>query len=121
MKSEIYEINRIGIIDDYYEIYIETDDIGDRPHFHIRDIPTKGKNFHTCIRLDKKSYFHHTRKTNIMNTPLRKKLMEFLLQQYRTLDMTNWNRIVSSWNDNNPDASIDEHISMPNYKTLSLY
>lgn len=110
---------RIGkICDDHYEIYIRTDDAGNIPHMHIWDFSTRGQKFHTCIRLDKAEYFHHTGKEDVLNNKMKKDLMKFLNTFNNKWNMTNWQRLLMEWNDNNSSVEVDENSQLPNYINL---
>lgn len=111
------EMARIGYLDSY-EIYVRTDDPGKIPHMHIWDRSTKGQKFHTCIRLDKAEYFHHTGKEDKLNSTERKKLVEFLSENNADFDMTNWKYLLIQWNQNNSDVVIDKDSKMPDYRKL---
>lgn len=114
----ILEMARVGFINEY-EVYIHTDDPGNIPHFHIWDVNTKGKKFHTCIRIDEPKYFHHTGKEDVLNSGDRKDLVMFLNQQPKNKRFkTNWEYLLSMWNDNNSSVEIDEDIPMPDYTKL---
>lgn len=112
------EMARVGITDDDYEIYINTNDGGKIPHFHYR----KAKNwneFHTCIMIEKADYFHHGSKQDILNSKQKKELVEFLANKPKSKRyQTNWELLVEMWNLNNSDVEIDEDIIIPDYQQL---
>lgn len=93
IKKEQYmlEMARVGFTDDDYEIYIHTDDPGKIPHFHYWDAKTKGDKFHTCVRIDKPEYFHHTGKENILNSKQKKELVDFLQKSCKD------KRFINNW------------------------
>ena len=111
------EMARVGFTPDGYEIYVRTDDSGNIPHFHYWDRGTKGDIFHTCIRLDSPSYFHHTGKEDKLNSKQKKELVDFLESSYRT-GISMWEHILMLWNDNNSSVVINEDTKMPNYMLL---
>lgn len=116
-KKNLTEMARIGFTDDGFEVYINTDDGGNIPHFHYRTKNTW--EFHTCIRLDIAEYFHHDGKEDILNSKQRKQLVKFLKAEPRNKRYkTNWERVLADWNDNNSDIEIDENLDMPNYLDL---
>lgn len=118
-ENILLEIARVEFMNGKYEIYIYTDDLSDIPHFHIWDKETKGQNFHTCIKIITPEYFYHTGKENILNNKMKKELIEFLqLPSKNKRYSTNWEYLVSMWNDNNSSINIPEDISMPNYMKL---
>lgn len=119
LTDDIYCLNemaRIGYIDNL-EIYIRTDDAGMIPHFHICDTATEGRDFHTCVRLDKPEYFHHTSKTDVLNSKQRKELVKFL-QLKNKRGISNWETVIDLWNMNNSNLSIEEDTPMPNYLNM---
>ena len=118
MSVQLWEMSRIGFMDEY-EIYVHTDDPGNIPHFHIWDRTTRGKEFHTCIRIDKAEYFHHTGKEDILNSKDRKDLVKFLQSNPKNKRFnTNWEVVIDMWNFNNSDKEIDEDQPMPDYTQL---
>lgn len=118
LEKPLFEMARVGFFDEY-EIYIHTDDPGKIPHFHLWDAGTKGNKFHTCIRIDKSEYFHHTGKEDVLNTNDKKDLCKFLSDKPKNKRYeTYWEYLVSMWNDNNSDVEIPEDQSMPDYTKL---
>ena len=118
MLKPLWEMARVGFFDEY-EIYIHTDDPGNIPHFHIWDAETRGNKYHTCIRIDKPKYFHHTGKEDILNSRDKRDLIEFLNSKPRNKRYdTNWEYLVSMWNDNNSKINVAEDIEMPDYTKL---
>lgn len=89
-------MSRVGFTDDMYEVYVNTDDGGNIPHFHYR-LKNNWNKFHTCIRLDKPEYFHHTGKEGVLSSNQLKKLIKFLHEpvasnKYSSM-FTNWELI----------------------------
>lgn len=118
-KHELIEMARIGFTDDGFEVYVNTDDGGNIPHFHYR----KGKypNFtnHTCISILTAEYFHHDGKEAVLNNKQRKDLVKFLKDNNKSKGFdTNWDRLIADWNANNSDMDVDENQPMPNYLNL---
>ena len=70
VNNNLTEMARIGFTDDMYEIYINTDDPGNIPHFHYRKA-NKWSEFHTCIKIASAEYFHHTGKEDVLNSKQR--------------------------------------------------
>lgn len=114
------EMATVGKTNDSYDVVIYTNDSGKIPHFHYFDDATRGKEFHTCIRLDKPEYFHHGNKNGILNSKQKKELISFLKSPHkRYKDETNWQHLVYLWNDeNNSDVAVDEDLLMPDYLKL---
>lgn len=111
------DMAKIGYLGSY-EIYIRTDDPGNIPHMHIWDRSTIGKKFHTCIRLDKAEYFHHTGKECTLDSKQIEELVNFLNQRHKILKVTNWEYLLIQWTKNNSDVYIDEDSEMPDYRKL---
>ena len=118
-NQEIFlEMARVGFFNEL-EVYVRTDDPGNIPHFHIWDKTTKGDVFHTCIRIDKAEYFHHTGKEDLLNSREKRDLVKFLQSKSKNKRFeTNWEYLVSMWNDNNSNILIDEDSRMPDYTEL---
>lgn len=113
---------KIGDVDKY-TIYVNSDDSGNIPHFHMVDSNSRGTNkkgFHTCIEIKDAKYFHHNGKEDVLDTKLRKQLQVFLQKPFRNnkFKMTNWEFIKEAWNDNNSNMNVPEDCKMPNYLEL---
>ena len=119
LESMLLEMARVGFIADEYEVYIHTDDPGNIPHFHIWDAETRGQKFHTCICIESPEYFHHTGKEDYLNSSMRKELVRFLKSKSKNKRFSsNWEYLVSMWNDNNSKINVPEDITMPDYTKL---
>lgn len=113
------EMARIGFIDNL-EVLIWTDDPGNIPHFHIRDISTKGEKFHCCVRIDRPEYFKHTGKEDSLNSKQKKNLINFLNSTSKLggIEIKNWDKVVMYWNDNNSNLILPDDLEMPDYNLL---
>lgn len=122
LNEEITEMARVGFLNgSKYEIYVNTNDMGKIPHFHLRDSATRGKEFHTCIEITKNKYFKHGNKTDMLNSSMRKDLALFMASKrklYGGIEITNWQLVVFLWNSNNSDVQIPENTPMPNYTQI---
>ena len=128
-NGQLFEMARIGYIpyvqgakDGEYEIYVNSDDEGKIPHFHIRNTNDWSK-FHTCIEFRRPKYFHHGNKQDVLNTKMKKELMRFFraktnIGRVRVIDLTNWDLACIDWNKNNSDVMLPDDMKMPNYKLL---
>lgn len=119
-EDMLLEMARVGFIGDEYEVFIHTNDPGHIPHFHMWDKATRGQNFHTCIRIDKPEYFHHTGKEDKLNSNTKKALINFLKSsplKFGYFD-TNWNIVIYMWNMNNSEVEIPKDMPMPDYRLL---
>lgn len=119
LQEPLLEMARIGFTNDSYEVYVNTDDPGDIPHFHYRKKGTwEG---HTYIRLDKPEYFQHGDKQATLNSKQKKELVNFLKSKplkAKRFD-TNWEYLINEWNANNSNIEIAEDTKMPDYNKLS--
>lgn len=117
-EEDLMEMARIGFTNDGYEVYVNTDDPGNIPHFHYRK---KGSwEGHTCIRLDKSEYFKHGNKQATLNTRQKKELNSFLSEKPLDTDNynTNWEFLLNMWNVNNSNIKIDKTQIQPDYRNL---
>lgn len=122
---DIEGIDRIGFTDDGYEVLIVTDDymLSEVPHFHYRK-KEKGKKmeFHTCIRLDKAEYYHHTGNEDILSDTQKENLINFLSSKRKSkkYNWTYWEHLIMSWNhQNNYNMVVDENLIIPDYTKLT--
>lgn len=120
-KTTIFGIARVGYVDDVYEVYVNTNDEGNIPHFHFTDAKEWDK-FHTCICIDKAAYFHHTGKEDVLNSSLRKSLQKFMtspvkLKKLKDKFTSNWELVCSMWDLNNSSMELDD-IKQPDYREL---
>lgn len=110
----------VNTIDEYY-VVINTGDYELCPHFHFMDIRTKGKEFDSCIKIEKPEYFKHSLSRNDkLNAMQRKKLNDFLKQPFRVKEygVSNWEFIRNTWNDNNSQINMKKDQEMPDYREL---
>lgn len=115
---ELEEMTRVGYLNPKLEIYVNTNDEGNVPHFHIHDISTKGNEFHTCVQIEKKNmYFHHTGKENILNSKERKQLNDFLKTNDKYGEL-NWKVLIKELNRNNSNIEIDINTPQPDYTII---
>lgn len=122
MPQVVNEMARIGFIKDKLEleVYVNTDDGGELPHFHVRDKATRGGQFHCCIRFDTPMYFPHEGKRSTMNAKQRKALVELLKSVDRDSGKTLWWESLHEWNRNNSDVTVDLSTPMPDYQHLRM-
>lgn len=117
-NNNLTEMARIGFTDDMYEIYVNTDDPGNIPHFHYRKANQWDK-FHTCIMISSAEYFHHTGKEDVLNTKQRKELQKFLEKPSEDFtNMSNFQTVIAMWNSNNSNHKLPMDTPMPNYLEL---
>ena len=115
---------RVGVITPKnYLVYVNTDDSGNIPHFHVVDNNTTGDEFHTCIMIEESRYFTHNSKVDKLTRGKdRKNLDKFLRQKFSNskFNGTNWEYIVMIWNMNNSNVVIED-IKQPDYSTIEDY
>lgn len=121
----LLEMARIGFIPvnskKSIEVYVNTDDSGKIPHFHVRKYG-KNHNFdwETCIRYDKAEYFMHGKYEGKLPKGINKELDKML----RTVDnrdrnkRTYWQKAIDDWNDNNSDIELPLNLEQPDYTKL---
>ena len=118
------EMARIGLFFmDKFEVYVRTNDLGNEPHFHVRDASTQGEEFHTCVKIKEAMYFHHDGKEDVLGTHERKALDDYLraapTKKYKRISFpTNWDKVVYEWNENNSTMQVDEDLAQPDYTTI---
>jgi hypothetical protein len=117
------EMAKIGSIDTQvgktgnYEIWIYTNDPGNKPHFHIVNEQT---GFSSCILICQPEYFEHEGKEDKLNHVLKKSLTYFLKSNNKKRKITNWEFLCMSWDSNNSTMELPEEIydNMPDYMKL---
>ena len=113
----LLEMAKVGEMDDRLVIYIRSNDSGNIPHFHIVDKTTLGDKFHTCVKIDKPEYFHHTGKEDTLNSRQKKNLVEFFKKSDKWGD-NYWKIVLQEWNRNNSHVEVDPKLQTPNYLEL---
>lgn len=119
--ADITGMARAGFTKDNYEVYVNTDDGGNIPHFHYR-LKSDWNKFHTCIRLDSPEYFHHTGKEDVLNSSQKKNLQKFLsspviLSRYKGKFENNFELLCFLWDINNSNVQSGDW-DLPDYTTL---
>ena len=119
--SSLMEYARVGFIDNKLEVYVMTDDPGHVPHFHLRDVKTKGQEFDTCIEIMRSKYFIHGHHNDTLNAKGKKALAEFMEakcpnEKYEN----NYELTVDMWNMNNSSMNVPyvKGQEIPNYRLL---
>lgn len=120
-NQEILGMARVGFVDKL-EVYVNTDDGGNIPHFHIRD-KVDWKKFHSCVKILSAEYFEHEGKEDTLSSKQRKELQTFMLSKvdnpkYLNLFENTWKYICFLWDMNNSAIQIPEDAEMPNYREL---
>lgn len=119
--TDITGMARAGFTKDNYEVYVNTEDGGNIPHFHYR-LKSDWNKFHTCIRLDSPEYFHHNGKEDVLNSSQKKNLQKFLssqvtLSRYKGKFENNFELLCFLWDINNSNVQSDDW-ALPDYTTL---
>jgi hypothetical protein len=117
-EQKIEEMALIGSLERGYEVVVWTNDGGNVPHFHVRDIGTHGKDFESCAEIRTNHYFLH--KPNHVEMPrnVRKMLYEFLCKPAEDgVFKTNYAYVVYEWNRNNSNMKIpfSQDAEVPDY------
>ena len=116
------EMAKIGSIDTQvgktgnYEIWIYTNDAGNKPHFHIVN---EQNGFSSCIEICNPLYFKHEGKMDELNHKLKKSLIYFLKSK-RKRGGTYWEFLCDCWEANNSSMELPDDIydNMPDYMFL---
>lgn len=114
----LFEMAQIGDLDNKLIIYVRSNEGGNIPHFHIVDKQTLGSKFHTCVKIENATYFHHTGKEDVLNSKQRKRLVEFLSKDFDE-DTTNWEYLIMTWNANNSSTKLSKRMQIPDYTNLN--
>jgi hypothetical protein len=119
--QDIYGMSRIGYSGNL-EVYVNTDDGGNIPHFHVRDKDDWGK-FHCCIKILSPEYFAHEGKEDKLNSKQRKDLYKFMNskisnKKYADRFDNNWQLVCFLWDINNSSVEVPEDAEMPDYRFL---
>lgn len=114
---QLLEMAKVGPLNDELVIYIWTNDDGSIPHFHIVDKSTMGNEFHTCVKIEKAEYFHHTGKEDVLNSKQKKRLMEFFSKSDKWGD-NYWDIVLQEWNRNSSKVEVDRNLKTPDYTKL---
>lgn len=106
------------------EVYVNTDDGGQIPHFHVRKYGSGHKfEWETCIRYDKADYFLHGKYTDKLPTKKIAKQLDQALRQVNKKSRnqnTYWEKCIDEWNDNNSSVELDLDLVQPDYTKLSV-
>lgn len=115
--QDLEEMSRLGYVGEY-EVYVNTNDSGKIPHFHLRKADDWNE-FHTCICILEPKYFHHGNKQDVLNSKQRKELQAFMESKPKYAhEENNWYRLVVLWNENNSDVEIPDSVVQPDYRNL---
>lgn len=102
------EMARVGITDRNYEVYVNTDDRRQLPHFHYRKADDY-EAFHTCIQITEPEYFSHGGQQYLLHSEQISDLIKFLNSSPNrgTRYSSNWQLLIDMWNSNNDICFFD--------------
>lgn len=82
---KIYDMAHIGNFgSDNLELYINSREGDNVPHFHVLDHTSKGEEIETCVQIRENRYFHHGRHQGTLNAKQRDALMAFMQSKPKT-------------------------------------
>lgn len=124
--ESIFGMARIGWVppteDKKVEVYVNTNDGGNTPHFHVRKYSGKHQfEWDVCIKYETAEYFKHGKyKDELPNKKIAKELDQMLRQVDKTSrgGYTFWEIAIDEWNRNNSDRCIDINSVQPDYTKL---
>ncbi len=123
-RQEVVGTDRIGnftVDGERFIVYVNTDDSGREPHFHISNA-----GFHSAIKIETAEYYFHEgrrcdaldeSRTDELCEKQKKVLMKFF-EGKTDIHLTKWYRVVDSWNRNNDDNRNDLFLYVPDYMRL---
>lgn len=119
IRQDVYGMARAGFTPDRYEVYVDTNDGGNIPHFHYRNA-SDWESSHTCICIEMPKYFHHTGKESTLNSRQVRQLHKFLtstvsIPRYEGKFKNNYELICFLWDINNSSRLLGDNIQMPDY------
>ena len=123
--EEIYEMARICKLpsDNNIEIFVNTDDGGNMPHFHVwKKLSRRVHEWETCIKFEEPEYFLHGKYKDKVSTKIAKEI-DKVLRSKKINDRsgrTYWQAAVDSWNDNNSNVTLPMDLQQPDYTTLNV-
>ena len=125
-------IARIGYLgdNDEYELFVETDDEETTPHFHIRDVETKGERFETCVCFGANRYCLHGTYKDVLTSEQQALLKEYMesLSRYKLYSfplMRNYEWAAEMWNLNNEATQVPlsydsgDDVIIPDYDKMN--
>lgn len=121
-------VARVGFIGEDFDVIIYTDDVEIIPHIHIIDRGTGGKEFNSCVMLERSQYFTHGVHTDVFNSKQMKDFNEFMNQPCRSPKYrNNYEFAVEMWNANNSSSYVqiaedkNGNVIVPDYTDILPY
>lgn len=99
------------------QLYVYTGE-GTIPHFHLFE---KDHKFETCVCIDKPEYFHHGRKSGVLNSKQKELLIRELSKEVELDDgitCSLWRKIKIIWNSDTRNKFKSVAKKMPDYTEL---
>lgn len=94
-------------------------------HFHVfrNDIDRIKWRNSACLLFEENRYFDHSRHSEVLTKDELQALVDHLKKKHIKHNMTNWEYLITLWNDNNENFKIPEDLEMSeyNYKTIKRY
>ena len=123
-SQELHEMARVCFLPPSsvkgVEVYVNTDDAGNVPHFHIRKRSGENKyEWESCVMYTEPSYFNHEKHhvklpgdyPRILNKVLKQKNKKIPTETY-------WQTAINMWNINNSSMDLPFDLKQPDYSRL---
>ena len=124
-NNYISEIARIGWVTvnsvNSVEVYVQTDDKSDTPHFHVRKYGEKGRyEWETCVKYTEAEYFLHGKYRDKLPDKSVAEELNKMLKSANPKDpgRTYWQTAIVTWNLNNSDIQLPFDLEQPDYTHL---
>ena len=110
----------VGRFNTGFSMYIQDNDNGIRPHFHMKKNDT-----YVCIEFERPEYFRQgeEHEGGFLDDEEKKELIENLqavinIEKFKEAGITSWEMLCLTWNWNNPDKELPDDLEMPDYSLL---
>lgn len=120
--SEINEMARICELPGKIEIFVNTDDGGNVPHFHVwKKLSGRAHKWETCIKFEGSEYFLHGKYKDKVNSKIAEEIDIALRSPDPDEDNTRtyWQTAVREWNRNNSNRKLPLDLQQPDYTKLN--
>lgn len=126
IRREIYGMARIGWVpygsEKTVEVYVNTDDAGQIPHFHVRKYGRRHRfDWEVCVVYESCNYFTHGRYRGTIPDRNIIKQLDTMLRQQNPIrpGRTFWQTAIEDWNANNSERMLPYNLVQPDYTKLS--
>ena len=120
--DEVCEMARICKLPNKIEIFVNTDDGWNIPHFHVwKKTSCRNHEWETCIKFDSPEYFLHGKYSDKISTKIAKEI-DFALRSVDLSDRfkrTFWEIAIDEWNRNNSSKDLPLELEQPDYTKLN--